>query len=123
MVQRRGLDTGRCLMKAIVVTDEAAGTAGMTLVERPEPEPAINDVVAQVHAPGLRRSRAASRRRTRRRWHGPDRWPRGKNGFPLSLRGGVHRHERDRYDNRRHPDSREHPPPGTPTCQANQRKD
>ena len=24
-------------MKAIVVTDEAAGTAGMTLVERPEP--------------------------------------------------------------------------------------
>jgi NADPH:quinone reductase-like Zn-dependent oxidoreductase len=34
-------------MKAIVVTDEAAGTAGMTLVERPEPEPAINDVVGQ----------------------------------------------------------------------------
>ena len=28
-------------MKAIVATDEAAGTAGMTLVERPEPEPAI----------------------------------------------------------------------------------
>ena len=27
-------------MKAIVVTDEAAGTAGMTLVERPEPEAA-----------------------------------------------------------------------------------
>src|SRR6201981_3261623 len=50
MVQRRGLDTGRCLMKAIVVTDEAAGTAGMTLVERPEPEPAINDVLVQVHA-------------------------------------------------------------------------
>ena len=25
-------------MKAIVVTDMAAGTAGMTLVERPEPE-------------------------------------------------------------------------------------
>jgi hypothetical protein len=24
-------------MKAIVVTDQAAGTAGMTLVERPEP--------------------------------------------------------------------------------------
>jgi NADPH:quinone reductase-like Zn-dependent oxidoreductase len=39
-------------MKAIVVTDEAAGTAGMTLVERPEPEPAINDVVVQVHASG-----------------------------------------------------------------------
>ena len=25
-------------MKAIVVTDQAAGTAGMTLVERPEPQ-------------------------------------------------------------------------------------
>ena len=36
-------------MKAIVVTDEAAGTAGMTLAERPEPEPATNDVVVQVH--------------------------------------------------------------------------
>ena len=45
--------TGRCRMKAIVVTDEAAGTAGMTLVERPEPEPAINDVVVQVHASGF----------------------------------------------------------------------
>src|SRR6266568_3345544 len=53
MVQRRGLDTGRCLMKAIVVTDEAAGTAGMTLVERPGPEPAINDVVVEVHASGF----------------------------------------------------------------------
>src|SRR4051794_31278438 len=37
--------TGRCRMKAIVVTDEAAGTAGMTLVERPEPPAAINDVI------------------------------------------------------------------------------
>ena len=27
-------------MKAIVVTDRAAGTAGMTLVERPEPDAA-----------------------------------------------------------------------------------
>jgi NADPH:quinone reductase-like Zn-dependent oxidoreductase len=40
-------------MKAIVVTDQAAGTAGMTLVERPEPEPAINDVVVEVHASGF----------------------------------------------------------------------
>jgi len=40
-------------MKAIVVTDEAAGTAGMTLVERPEPPAAINDVVVQVHASGF----------------------------------------------------------------------
>lgn len=31
-------------MKATVVTDEAAGTAGMALVERPEPQAAINDV-------------------------------------------------------------------------------
>src|SRR5256714_964599 len=53
MVQRRGLDTGRCLMKAIVVRDEAAGTAGMTLAQRPEPEPAINDLVVQVHASGF----------------------------------------------------------------------
>jgi hypothetical protein len=30
-------------MKAIVVTDQAAGTAGMKLVERPEPQAAIND--------------------------------------------------------------------------------
>ncbi|SCG77430.1 NADP-dependent oxidoreductase [Micromonospora inositola] len=40
-------------MKAIVVTDKAAGTAGMRLVERPEPEPALNDVVVQVHASGF----------------------------------------------------------------------
>src|SRR3954466_2873100 len=49
----RGLDTGRCRMKAIVVTDQAAGTAGMVLVERPEPEAAINDVIVQVHASGF----------------------------------------------------------------------
>ena len=41
------------VMKAIVVTDRAAGTAGMTLVERPEPRAAINDVVVQVHASGF----------------------------------------------------------------------
>jgi NADPH:quinone reductase-like Zn-dependent oxidoreductase len=40
-------------MKAIVVTDQAAGTAGMTLVERPEPSAAINDVVVQIHASGF----------------------------------------------------------------------
>jgi NADPH:quinone reductase-like Zn-dependent oxidoreductase len=39
-------------MKAIVVTDQAAGTAGMKLVERPAPQPAINDVVVRVHASG-----------------------------------------------------------------------
>lgn len=40
-------------MKAIVVTDQAAGTAGMTLAERPEPQAAINDVVVRVHASGF----------------------------------------------------------------------
>jgi|SRR6516164_7652980 len=37
-------------MKAIVVTDQAAGTGRMKLAERPEPQAAINDVVVQVHA-------------------------------------------------------------------------
>jgi NADPH:quinone reductase-like Zn-dependent oxidoreductase len=49
-------------MKAIVVTDQAAGTAGMKLVERPEPQAArlaslsganYGDVVVQVHASGF----------------------------------------------------------------------
>src|SRR4051812_21562491 len=49
-------------MKAIVVTDRAAGTAGMKLVERPEPQAArlaslsgasYGDVVVQVHASGF----------------------------------------------------------------------
>ena len=40
-------------MKAILVTDQAAGTAGMKLAERPEPQPAINDVIVQVHAAGF----------------------------------------------------------------------
>jgi NADPH:quinone reductase-like Zn-dependent oxidoreductase len=39
-------------MKAIFVTDESAGTGGMTLAERPEPSPAINDVVVEIHASG-----------------------------------------------------------------------
>jgi NADPH:quinone reductase-like Zn-dependent oxidoreductase len=40
-------------MKAIIVTDRAAGTAGMKLAERPEPQAAINDVVVKVHASGF----------------------------------------------------------------------
>jgi len=40
-------------MKAIVVTDRAAGTAGMKLVEQPEPQAAINDVIVQIHASGF----------------------------------------------------------------------
>src|SRR5260370_7384909 len=40
-------------MKAIVGTDQAAGSAGVKLVERPEPQAAINDVVVQIHASGF----------------------------------------------------------------------
>lgn len=40
-------------MKAIVVADESAGTAGMRLVERADPRPAINDVIVEVHASGF----------------------------------------------------------------------
>jgi len=40
-------------MKAIVATNQAAGTAGMKLLERPEPQAAINDVVVQIHASGF----------------------------------------------------------------------
>src|SRR5512147_1793652 len=40
-------------MKAIGVTDQAAGTAGMTRVERAGPPAAINDVVVRVHASGF----------------------------------------------------------------------
>jgi NADPH:quinone reductase-like Zn-dependent oxidoreductase len=46
-------DQRRRTMIAIVVTDKAAGTAGMKLVERPEPVAAINDVVVQIHASGF----------------------------------------------------------------------
>src|SRR4051795_9066751 len=40
-------------MKAIVVTDKTAGMAGVKLVERTEPQAAINDVVVQIHASGF----------------------------------------------------------------------
>ncbi len=40
-------------MQAIVVTDQAAGAAGMMLVDRPRPHAAINDVVVEVHASGF----------------------------------------------------------------------
>ena len=46
-------------MKAIVVTDQAAGTAGMKLAERPEPPAAINDVIVQIHASGFVRTEMA----------------------------------------------------------------
>jgi NADPH:quinone reductase-like Zn-dependent oxidoreductase len=40
-------------MKAIVVTNQAAGAAGMALTERPEPRAAINDVIVEIHASGF----------------------------------------------------------------------
>src|SRR3954454_2847079 len=40
-------------MKAILVSDQAAGTAGMNLADRPEPTASINDVVVQVYASGF----------------------------------------------------------------------
>src|SRR3954463_4932975 len=40
-------------MKAIVVSDQSVGTAGMELADRPEPAAAINDVIVQVHAAGF----------------------------------------------------------------------
>jgi NADPH:quinone reductase-like Zn-dependent oxidoreductase len=48
-----GRRRGSTSMKAIVVTDQAAGTAGMTLTDRPEPLAAINDVIVQIHASGF----------------------------------------------------------------------
>src|SRR6201991_5215873 len=41
------------LMKAVVATDQAADAAGITLAERPEPTPAITDVVVEIHASGF----------------------------------------------------------------------
>jgi NADPH:quinone reductase-like Zn-dependent oxidoreductase len=47
------MDGRGILMKAIVVTDQAAGLAGMKLTERPEPPAAINDVIVRIHASGF----------------------------------------------------------------------
>src|SRR5215472_8166567 len=49
----RGLMQGGVQVKAVVVRDQAAGTAGMTLAERPAPQAAVNDVVVEVHASGF----------------------------------------------------------------------
>jgi len=40
-------------VKAIVVTDQAAGTSGMRLAERPVPDAAGGDVLVRVHASGF----------------------------------------------------------------------
>jgi len=41
-------------MTAVVVADQAAETSGMTLVERAEPQAAINDVIIQLYGSGIR---------------------------------------------------------------------
>jgi NADPH:quinone reductase-like Zn-dependent oxidoreductase len=40
-------------MKAIVVTGQAAGTAGLRFTELPEPSAAINDVIVEIYAAGF----------------------------------------------------------------------
>jgi hypothetical protein len=58
---KAGIATGGIAVKAIVVTDQAAGTAGMTLAERPDPDSErlaslegakYGDVDVEVHASG-----------------------------------------------------------------------
>jgi len=39
-------------MRALVVTDEAAGPSGIAEADRPRPTPAINDVIVEVYASG-----------------------------------------------------------------------
>ena len=53
MASRRERDLKTIPMKAIVVTDQAAGMAGMRLMQRPERQAAINDVVVRIHASGF----------------------------------------------------------------------
>lgn len=40
-------------MKAIVVSDQSAGRAGLRMAERPQPSASINDVIVQVYASGF----------------------------------------------------------------------
>src|SRR6516225_5356741 len=58
----------------MVATDQAAGTAGVKLVERPEPQAAINDVVVQIHASGFTGDELT--------W--PSTWTDRLHGFPSS---------------------------------------
>lgn len=51
--KQRRFDERAVSMKAIAVSDRAAGTTGLKLVERPEPQPGINDVIVEVHAAGF----------------------------------------------------------------------
>src|ERR1700740_3122175 len=50
---KRQMTEEKIIMKAIVVTDQAAGRTGMKLAERAEPPAAINDVIVQIHASGF----------------------------------------------------------------------
>jgi NADPH:quinone reductase-like Zn-dependent oxidoreductase len=61
-------------VRAIVVTDEAGGTAGMKLVDRPDPDAArlasleganYGDVVVEVHASGFYRAVSGGQRNRR----------------------------------------------------------
>ncbi|XAS73303.1 NADP-dependent oxidoreductase [Micrococcaceae bacterium Sec5.1] len=40
-------------MKAIVVTDQSVGIAGLRMAERPQPSASINDVIVEIHAAGF----------------------------------------------------------------------
>ncbi len=46
-------DANRKTMKAVVVTDQSAGIAGMKLADQPVPKAAINDVIVRIHASGF----------------------------------------------------------------------
>lgn len=50
---RQRLDKGRTKMKAVVVQDQSMGSAGMKLMDLPNPQAAINDVIVQVCAAGF----------------------------------------------------------------------
>lgn len=40
-------------MKAVIVSDQSAGMAGLRMAERPQPAAAINDVIVEIHASGF----------------------------------------------------------------------
>src|SRR5262249_47020875 len=88
MAMGREMAAPRKPRKAIVVRDQVAGRAGVTLVERPEPQAAINDVVVQIHGEtdlcgSARKGNAGSFRVSASRtplrmtisWEAKGRWP------------------------------------------------
>src|SRR5258708_1231576 len=50
---KRQMPGVKIIMKGMGGREQAGGTAGMKLVERPEPPAAINDVIVQIHASGF----------------------------------------------------------------------